>query len=722
MSAGTSKAEVSIECKAASCTLYLQDGTIREGLGELFEMELTLWAHQKDLDLSDIVGQPLAVKVRNSNSERWFHGIVCEFSAVMRIRDTRFYRAVVRPELWTLGQRAGCQVFESKSVSDIIKSCLQSGSIDLGSVATSKFKFDHCVQYRETDLNFVSRLMERHGLYYFFEHSQSKHKLNVASSMSDHKDAGTFQFVEDPGTSDDDYVIESWQATSRLRTSSYQIEGTTNLTRKSTKKSDKSRFSVSGASKLKVEDFEPVSEYAEPFLSELARVRIEQSDTEAEEYQGTTQGLGIEVGKLFTLAGHPRSDQCKKYLIAFAVYTIKGPEPSVNDEADFNVPCDFVAMFSAIDAKTPYRPPIRHTKPVVTGPQLATVVEETDKYGRVKVSFHWGSAKGALVSYWSRVSQNWAGKQWGGLFLPHKDHEVIVEFVDGDPDQPMVTGRVYNKDTMPPLTLPADKESSIIRDHGSNEYRMDGKEGAQRVRIYSPHKESDIIIGKGEKAEGHAYLSDGDEFIHFKGNSDETIDVNKTEEVGGDKKVTIKGKCDELTTKDHSLEVQANYNIDVTDDWTVNIGGNNAQHVIGDMTEDVDGKLTEQITKDKKVTIKGKYDEETTADYTLKTNANYSLDTADTINVKSTDHNVEASASMAQTADDFSTKATTYKLDADNATMTIKSTLEQDAKSMKLSASSSYELTAGSTTINSSGSVTIKGSKITCNGGSLEIK
>ena len=722
MSAGTSKTEVSVECKAAKCDLYLKSGTIAESLGDLFQFDLTLWTYDKDLDLEDLVGQPLAIKVENSNNERWFHGLVCEFTMVMSVRKIRYYRAVVRPELWTLSQRAGCQVFEAKSVTDIIKKCLQDGGIDVGDIARSKVKFDHCVQYRETDLNFVSRLMERHGLYYFFDHSQSKHKLHVAGSMSDHKDTGTFPFVDDPGKGDDTYTIETWEATSRLRTSSYQVEGTKNLTRKSEKKSDKSRFKVSGASKLKIEDFEPVSEYEEPFLSELARVRIEAADASAEEYRGTTKSLQIEAGRLFTLKGHPRRDQCKKYLVVSTAHEIEGVDPTGDEPTDHNIPCDFVTSFAAIDAKTPFRPQVRYTKPSVTGPQLATVVEETDKYGRVKVAFHWGSAKGELTSYWSRVSQNWAGKQWGGVFLPHKGHEVIVEFVDGDPDQPLVTGRVYNKDAMPPLTLPADKESSIIRDHGANEYRMDGKDGAQRVRVYSPHKKSEIIIGKDEKSAGHIYLSEGDELIHFKGNSDETIDVNKTEEVGGDKKVTVKGKCDELTTKDHTLEVQANYKIDTAENWTVEIGGDTSHYVVGDMTDTIDGKTSEVVAKDKKVVVKGKCEEQTTEDHSLEVQANYTLDTTKTVTVKSKDHLTEVEDEMTQKADDFTTDVKKYTLEAEQAIMKLKSKLEQQANDMKLNAKKSFELKTKNGTINCSGSLTLKGKTITCNGGSLVVK
>ena len=359
---------------------------------------------------------------------------------------------------------------------------------------------------------------------------------------------------------------------------------------------------------------------------------------------------------------------------------------------------------------------------VLTGPQLATVVEETDKYGRVKVAFHWGSAKGELTSYWSRVSQNWAGKQWGGVFLPHKGHEVIVEFVDGDPDQPLVTGRVYNKDAMPPLTLPADKESSIIRDHGANEYRMDGKDGAQRVRVYSPHKKSEIIIGKDEKSAGHIYLSEGDELIHFKGNSDETIDVNKTEEVGGDKKVTVKGKCDELTTKDHTLEVQANYKIDTAENWTVEIGGDTSHYVVGDMTDTIDGKTSEVVAKDKKVVVKGKCEEQTTEDHSLEVQANYTLDTTKTVTVKSKDHLTEVEDEMTQKADDFTTDVKKYTLEAEQAIMKLKSKLEQQANDMKLNAKKSFELKTKNGTVKCSGSLTLKGKTITCNGGSLVVK
>lgn len=579
MTAETSEYKIEITCPGTDATLHLERGTIQERLGTPFEMNLSLYCEDKEIDLGKLLGEELAVHVTTTKEERWFHGVVCHFSAVGYSERYGHYQAVVRPKLWLLGQAARCRVFESMSVTDIVKKSLQGGAVDIGKAAASKVKFEHCVQYRETDLHFVSRLMERHGLYYFFGHTEKKHTVEIAGSMSDHEDVGAFEYDAE-GSSGDEFQIEEWRATTTLRTGGYRVEGTENLTRSAIDAKGKTRFDIAAAGDLQVDDFEAVDEYAEPHLDELARVRMQAIDATVEEYTGTTRTTKIAAGNLFSLEKHPRADQNRKYLVTAAVYQLEGDLPDGKGASDD----PFVMSFTAIDAKTPYSPPIVHHKPRVQGPHLATVVDETDEYGRVTVKFHWGNPDGEIQSCRARVSQNWAGQEWGGVFLPHVGHEVIVEFLDGDPDQPLVTGRVYNKESMPPLSLPGDKQKSIIRDHGGNEIVMDGTDGSQTITMFCPKHESRMTLGKSVELESISDFKNA-----FLGSWIQDIKKDYKALIGGNVKEVIHG--DVLRT--------------VAGQGKLKMGGNVMEHFLGWQVQILVGYFRKMYMARKVEVIKG---------------------------------------------------------------------------------------------------------------------
>lgn len=581
---------IEILCPDLASQLRLERGVAKERLGSLFEINLSLFSTDKEIDLAAVLGKPMAVHVETDAEERYFHGIVSHFSLVGISTDFGHYQAVLRPKLWLLGESGNSRVFTGKSIADLLKDAFQRGGVDLGGVAsTPAVTFDYCVQYRETDLHFVSRLMQRWGLYYFHKHEETKHTLEVVSSLSGHADVGTFAYARDGGASDE-FQITDFRIASALRSSNYRIEGTENLTRTAIDATEKSRFSIDAASSLKINDFEAVDEYPKPWLDELARARMQAIDATVEEYSGTCRSPKIAVGSLFTLTGHsPKHDH--QYLVVAAAYQFDGDMPGEAPSKD-----PFVVAFTAIDSKTPFSPPITTKKPVVQGPHLATVTKETDEFGRVAVKFHWGNPDDDTESCPARVSQNWAGKEWGGVFLPHVGHEVIVEFLDGDPDQPLVTGRVYNSESMPPLALPGEKQSSIIRDHGGNELRMDGGD-PQKVRLFSPKENSEIVLGGGVTS--HSYKGDGDWLVDFKG--------KQTEDIGKDKKVTVKGnvnretqgKHDELVKMDYLLEVLGNYKLKVKKDWHENILGRTSKFILGWKQESIVGSETKTITGNK---------------------------------------------------------------------------------------------------------------------------
>lgn len=583
---------IAILCPDLASQLRLERGVAKERLGSLFEINLSLYSTDKEIDLAAVLGKPMAVHVETDAGERYFHGIVSHFSLVGISTEFGHYQAVLRPKLWLLGESGNSRVFNGKSIADLLKDAFQRGGVDLGGVAsTPAVTFDYCVQYRETDLHFVSRLMQRWGLYYFHKHEETKHTLEVVSSLSGHADVGDFPYAKDGGASDE-FQITNFRIASALRSSNYRIEGTENLTRTAIDATEKSRFSIDAASSLKINDFEAVDEYPKPWLDELAKARMQAIDATVEEYSGTCRSPKIAVGSLFTLTGH--SDKHNhQYLVVAAAYQFDGDMPGEAPSKD-----PYVVAFTAIDSKTPFSPPITTKKPVVQGPHLATVTKETDEFGRVAVKFHWGNPDDDTESCPARVSQNWAGKEWGGVFLPHVGHEVIVEFLDGDPDQPLVTGRVYNQENMPPLALPGDKQKSIIRDHGGNEIMMDGTDGAQKIRIFCPKESTEIVLGNSEE-----HKCEGDLKIDFKGSSIEKILKDKSIHVTGnlkcenigDREEKTGGKTIIETVGDYILKRGASDHQNILGMTSKLIGGVKKEHIIGAEWKRIDGLKREKV-------------------------------------------------------------------------------------------------------------------------------
>lgn len=583
---------VDVVCQDLGSELKLERGTATERLGTLFEITLSLYSDDLDIDLGALLGKPMAIHISTAGGERWFHGVVAHFAMTGMTDRHGFYTAILRPKLALMGEATTSRVFASKSLAEVVQESLQRAAIDVGTVTSSpSVRFEHCVQYRESDLAFVSRLMERYGLYYWHQHAEAKHTLEVAFGTAGLPDLGTFDHAFD-GAGTSDHQITDWRFTKSLRASSYRVAGTEYLTTAGIDAKEQTRFGIDAASTLKVNDFEAVNETEKPHLEELAKARMQAIDATVEDYRGTTDSLAMAVGGLFTLAGHPRADQNKQYLCVAATYQFQGIKP--DGTRDPGRP--YLVQFSAIDSQTPFSPPIVHQKPIVQGPHLARVVEETDENGRVKVAFHWGNPDEDLQSCWARVSQNWAGKEWGGVFLPHVDHEVIVEFLNGDPDQPLVTGRVYNSESMPPLGLPGDKEKSIIRDHGGNEIMMDG--AAKQIRIYCPGHESEIWLGKSIQIS-----SDSNWINTFLGYAETDIKGKSTTTIGNDNHITVKGNKQEHIIGKFLVKVGADVmetllgaqHRNIVGMTSLFVGGMKKEHIVGAEWKRIDGIKREKV-------------------------------------------------------------------------------------------------------------------------------
>ena len=473
-----------------------------EEMSRLFEYEIDLLSDKPDVDLDELLGKPMTVKLELADGNiRYFNGLCSRISEGGR--NGRYYscRAMVRPWLWFLTRTRNCRIFQDKTVPEIIKEVFAFHSIaDFKDELTESYTpWTYCVQYNESDFAFVSRLMEQEGIYYYFKHADGKHTLVLADSYSAHSpcydDDLPFIPPQERVRPDREHVAE-WLVSRELRPGRYALAAY-DFEKPSVDLQVKSKIKRTHA----LADYE-VFEYGGDYVDRgdgetYARIRIEEQQAKHERIKGETNARNLAPGYLFKLACHPRGDQNAEYLVIAAEYQLQVGQYEAKDAG----PAQYSCKFTALNSQHPFRAERLTQKPVVAGPQTAVVVGDADidpdKFGRVRVHFYWDryGKRAATDSCWIRVSQNWGGKGWGGMFIPHVGQEVIVQFEGGDPDLPIITGRVYNAEQMPPVELPAGKTKSIIRDHGSNEIVMEGEEGKQRITMYSPHAGSKFSMG-----------------------------------------------------------------------------------------------------------------------------------------------------------------------------------------------------------------------------------
>ncbi len=501
---------LAIETKLGTDKVLLKSVSINEQLGRLFQMEVELHSEDRAIKFEDIVGTSATVKLKMPNGQtRYFNGVVSRFVQEEHEQSFARYRATLVPWLWLLTRTADCRIHQNKKVPDIIEEVFKDhGFSDYKLKLSGSYSpWEYCVQYRETDFNFVSRLMEQEGIYYFFEHQDGKHTLVLADSPSAHESfEGYDTLVYRPPTTrqeENKETVTDWVIEKEVQPGMYVVSdfnfttpkaavtGNANVSRQH-QRADYEMFDYPG-------EFETRDE-GEGY----AKLRVQELQARHEILRAQATVRGIAAGCKFTLKGHARADQNRAYLITRASIQISAGEYETGKDADSEF---YSCSFTAIPATQPFRSPRSTPKPLIQGPQTAIVVgpggEEiyTDEHARVKVHFHWDrhDKQDENSSCWIRVSQYWAGKQWGSIHIPRIGQEVVVEFLEGDPDRPIITGRVYNADQAPPYDLPSNKTQSGLKSHSSkggsasnfNELRFEDKKGDELVYLQG---EKDLAI------------------------------------------------------------------------------------------------------------------------------------------------------------------------------------------------------------------------------------
>ncbi|MBT9494728.1 MAG: type VI secretion system tip protein VgrG [Paucibacter sp.] len=551
----------------AGDALALRSMSAFEEVSRPFEFQIIAVSDGAGLAADDLLGSSLSVWVATGDAgPRWFNGMVSAFGFEGMDGRQFKYRLCVRPSLWLLTRAANLRVFQDMSVPDIITQVFSAYTGTVTQELSASYPArGYCVQYRETDFNFVSRLMEEEGIFYFFRHTEGQHELVLADAASAHVTSPGFetvQFLAAGNAKISQAAINEWQMRHEVQTGKVVLKDYNYLTPDTDLTSAPAEGSRGHAEAgLEVYDY-PGRYEAKADGDARALIRLEEAQARFGRFtgQGNTQGLA--AGARFTLAAHPRDDQNAEYIVLATRIEMSLPAyESGTDESSFG--CSFTLQ----RYDEPLRPARNTRKPTVAGPQTAIVVGDadpgdivTDEHGRVKIQFHWDrvGTHTAASSCWVRVASPSAGNGFGMISLPRLGQEVVVDFLEGDPDQPLITGRVYNAAQKPPYELPVNATVSTMKSRSKlggaaefNELRFEDKPGSEYLLV---HAQKDRL-----------------EFVEETLKSEIGKDEHRT--VKADRKEKIEGEYHLSVVKDLKQKVDAKFNLDVGSDMLLKGGG-----------------------------------------------------------------------------------------------------------------------------------------------------
>jgi type VI secretion system secreted protein VgrG len=526
--------------------LLLHELSAQEAVSGLFQFNARFTSTNLEIDFSEILGQNISIEAQLADGDpRFFSGVVSRFSQQNDDASNNVYYAEIVPWLWLTKRSSNCRIFQDKTVIEVIE--LVFGELNFSDYRLETGSYEripYCVQYRETDFNFVSRLMEAAGIAYYFEHALDLHTMVLFDSPSANPDCpGQAEATYASAEGDEDMPgrVLGWHVERQLRSGTWSHTDY-NYTDPSLDLSTQKTVqdSVDTSSRLELYDYP--GEYESLGVGEdIASLRVEAEEIASHFIEGDSTCPGFCPGYKFALAGHYRPSFDETYLLTDVHHSITQPVGNTGGTSSYS------NSFRCTPHALPYRPPRRAKKPVVQGMQPALVVStegkdiDVDEYGRVLVRFPWDRAENG-ASCRVRVSQNWAGKKWGGMFFPHTGQEVLVCFLEGDPDRPFVSGRVYNAENMPPQDPAANATKSIIRDHGGNEMVMDGEAGNERITLKTPCGTTQFSMGAPHnpefpglfwQTESYGWSEYGSDLWQYVGGNDESdVNGNKILHVG----------------------------------------------------------------------------------------------------------------------------------------------------------------------------------------------
>jgi type VI secretion system secreted protein VgrG len=602
-----------------------------EGISELFFYQLDLLATpDKKVDPKKIVGQKVtvAIQANDSGTKRYINGFVSGFEINGGDEEFNNYRAYIVPSLWALTLNKNTRVFQDMTVIDVIKQVLSTYKISPADETSNTYvKLEYCTQYRETDFAFISRLMEQEGIFFYFKHTEDDHTFtlqDVSSKLNACPIQSSFRYAPQGDKTEGfyDFVITDFHSRTSMVTGIYTawdygfVPYTTFTDKQNTRgplgQNNNENYDYINSAAAYYKKIGSQSKIND-LVQFLNTTRYQSGDAASVIIEGSSNAISLQTGYNIELSKHPQSSLNEKYLVTRIEHDVR-QMPSYRSKSQGGEP--YGNTFTAIPFSTPYRPPFKTPRPVVNGMHTGKVIvssgEEShmDKYGRVNVQFWWDRQRKANTpdNTWLRVAQSWAGKGWGTYYWPRIDDEVLIDFIEGDPDQPIVVGSVYNGVNMPKYDPAGQYTLSGIltrssKDGGAdnaNELRFEDLKGKEQIfinaeRDYDLHVENShhTLIG----AEQHEQIGDdhyvqtaGDTHLHIKKKLYEQVDdeVHQTLgakqiiKIGSDRNESIGGNSATKIGANSDTNVGANLSEKVGANYSLNVGVNE-DHKVGMM-------------------------------------------------------------------------------------------------------------------------------------------
>ena len=641
-----------------------------EELGRLSHFDMDLSSSNQQIDYDSIVGKKVTIRAGSATEEpRYFHGFINHFVQVESTTDLACYRATMVPWLWFHTRISDCRIFQANlTVPQIIEMLFKERNFGeyRNALSGTYRQWEYCVQYRETDFNFISRLMEQEGIYYYFEHTKEKHVLVLCDFKTSHQPVeGEATIPYHAKGAENKDAIFRWQMDQEFAAGAYMLRDFDfKVPKKGMDALELSQQNID--SKYQIYDYP--GEYVEQKDGmQYATVRQNEQAAPYQIGRGRTNALRMATGALFTLTSSspfPRKNQLCEYLVTYCEYLMVSNAFNSVTGVTLSEP-PFTCRFKAMPTTRNFRPERLSPKPLIQGPQTAIVTGPkgkeiyTDKYGRVKVQFHWDrlGKNDENSSCFIRVAQIWAGKRWGASFWPRIGQEVIVEFQEGDPDEPIITGSVYNGDEMPPYlgdgpdpkhkndpNVSGVKSCSTLGGKGYNEWRFDDTKGKEEI------------------------------FIHAQKNLDERVNADSMETIGNDRHLNIGGKKvvdgvvkrsgdqREQIFRDKFLTIHRLHEEWIGDSMSLHVGGiddgegiqdvylegqrrvligtsgkfpkTDHLHVVGDRAQHIEGNTSLTVDKDQQEKVGGNHLVEATGEIHLKAGTNLTLEAGEQLTIK----------------------------------------------------------------------------------------
>ncbi len=615
---------LAIKSPLAKDELLLTSFEGSEYISDLFEFQIDVLSSNHSIQPEALIGKIVTITIQN-DLKRSFNGYISSFTfGEVKADNLRSYRMTMVPWLWFLSKNNNFRIFQGKNTKDIISQVFKDlGFNDFDYKATGNPAVrNYCVQYNESDLNFVSRLLEEDGIAYYFEQKKDKHVLIIVDEANAYQDCAETDLTYSKGNQPNTQLTR-WQHKHEFRKGKWSLNDYDFA--QPTKSQLQTTASTSKFAKTKEYEHYEYSPYHDfSGIKDLTKKRIEAEETPMNFIEASSDCSSFYAGGKFKLSKHAVSSEQGSYIITVIKHRAIDNSYLAGHESESEYGNDFACIPEAVH----FRPPLTHIKPVMPGPQSAVVVgpagEEIyiDKYGRIKVQFFWDrdGKKDENSTCYLRVVQPWAGSGWGTSFIPRMGMEVIVNFIDGDPDRPLVTGSVYNADNMPPYsskTQSGIKTRSTKSGNSSNfnELRFEDKKDGEQIYLHA-EKNLDSMVENDEThtVDHNRTKTIGDNETSSIGkNRDKSVGENQTESIGKDKTIDVGANHSETIAKDKTLDVGANHSESIGKDMRLQVGDNLSEDIgkkisitAGDEITLTTGAASITMKKSGDITIKGK--------------------------------------------------------------------------------------------------------------------